>query len=316
MDISIIFATYNRDLILHRTISSFIELNTDGIEYEIIVVDNACNVNTKALVERYEERLPVIYLSEEKPGKNAAINKGLVYSSGQLIIFTDDDIIADQMWMTHLYQASVEFSDVNVFGGSITPAWPKDGDKEFLRVLDLEDGFFKVAYVICTGQDKPVFIEPQKIWGPNMAIRRCVFEEHNLKFNEDIGPNKKSYIMGSETDMLRQLESLGYKALFVPDARVKHQIRTEQLSIEWIKLRARNVGKTMVANDQVVFGRFMFRGVPFYLYKKLAEHSLRLLIHFLFAKLSMYRIRQYIHISKIRGTIEQLHTVNSSKISG
>ncbi|MFT5731045.1 MAG: glycosyltransferase involved in cell wall biosynthesis [Desulforhopalus sp.] len=306
MDLSIVFATYNRDKILKRTLQSFALLDFGNLSAEIIVVDNACRAETKTLVTGFDHKLPIAYLDQSKPGKNAAINKGLSYSKGQLIVFTDDDILADEQWLLELTRAAVEFPEANVFGGAILPDWPDTGDKDFEKILDLEDNFIKVAYAITDTDFKRGVIDPQLIWGANMAVRRTAFEQHNLSFNESVGPNKNKYIMGSETDILKRLSDLGHKAVMVPEAFVYHQIRVEQLSMEWIRLRATNMGKTMVANQQVVFGRIVIGGVPLYLYKNLLKHSLLLLLDSIFSKKSMHSIKQNSNISKIKGVIFQL----------
>ncbi|NRB40059.1 MAG: glycosyltransferase family 2 protein [Pseudomonadales bacterium] len=306
MDISIVFATYNRDCILERTLQSFTFLDLGKLSIEIILVDNACRTETKQLVAGFDSRLPIVYLEQNKSGKNAAINKGLSYSKGQLIVFTDDDILADERWLLELTRASVEFPEANVFGGAILPDWPEAGDKDFEKILDLEDNFIKAAYVITDTDFKRGLIDPQLIWGANMAVRRMAFEQHNLSFNESVGPNKKNYIMGSETDILKRLSDLGHKAVMVPESIVYHQIRAEQLSMDWIRLRSINMGKTMVANKQVVFGRSVIGGVPLYLYKNLLRHSLLLLLDTIFSKKSMYSIKQNSKKSKIKGAIMQL----------
>lgn len=314
MDLSIVFATYNRDAILKRTLQSFTQLELDSYTYEVIIVDNACRDETRSLVESFDSSLPIKYDQQPKPGKNAAINKGLSHSSGELIVFTDDDIIADKRWLIELIRASEEYPNANVFGGAILPDWPSNGDKAFQSILDTEDNFIKAAYVITDEDFKRGIIDPQHIWGPNMAVRKRAFEQDNLSFNESVGPNKKSYIMGSETDMLKRLSKLGHKAVMVPEAIVYHQIREEQLSMDWISLRSTNMGKTMVANNQIVFGRFVIKGVPFYLYKKLFKHSLLLLVDLIFCKTTMNSVKHNAKKFKIKGAIQQLKLNQDSSI--
>lgn len=76
-----------------------------------------------------------------------------------------------------------------------------------------------------------------------MAVRRSVFDT-GVKFSGDIGPDGSgTYIMGSETEFCRRLESQGVKAWFCADAKVEHLVRKNQLSTEWILQRFFRFGR-------------------------------------------------------------------------
>jgi hypothetical protein len=81
------------------------------------------------------------------------------------------------------------------------------------------------------------------IFGPNMAIRRSVFDG-GTRFAEHVGPDatRLLYAMGSETELLRRLDADGHRAWFEADARVRHIIRPEQLDEDWILERAFRFG--------------------------------------------------------------------------
>ena len=75
MDISVIFATCNRNDILAKTLRSFCGISSEGLQWETVVVDNAGSDETRELVESFSESLPVRYLVEKRRGKNRALNK-------------------------------------------------------------------------------------------------------------------------------------------------------------------------------------------------------------------------------------------------
>jgi hypothetical protein len=129
---------------------------------------------------------------------------------------------------------------------------PQIGDPVFLRL----------AYVVADW-DLPEGEHPAgKIWGPNMMVRRRVFDQ-GLRFNPNIGPAGTSYVMGSETEFLLRAGNSGHTAVYVPTALVYHQIRPEQMTHSWIYGRAFRVGRGLAYNNEtkgaLKIDKWMFR---------------------------------------------------------
>ena len=102
MDISVIIATYKRAGLLKQTLESFVSLNTRDMIWQLIIADNAGDIETERVIRSYENRLPLQFLKSSKRGKNAALNGALSKAEGELFVFTDDDIIADPEWLKQL----------------------------------------------------------------------------------------------------------------------------------------------------------------------------------------------------------------------
>ncbi|WP_286264207.1 glycosyltransferase [Thalassotalea atypica] len=233
--ITILFATFKRDDILRKSLNGFLSLDTSGISFEIIIVDNACLESTKNIVNSYD--LPITFLQCPTPGKNAAINMGLAKVSGDYIVFTDDDIIPYPQWLQAYKSAFLNYDDVSIFCGGLIPSitdWPS--------YIPIKDKNIIGAYCIKDMGAKDEEILPVKIWGGNMAIKSDVFIG-GVTFNQSVGPNGKDYIMGSETELLARLQNQGFSGMYVANAKVIHQIRSEQLKLDWLKGRAFRQGK-------------------------------------------------------------------------
>ena len=82
-------------------------------------------------------------------------------------------------------------------------------------------------------------IKATEIFGPNMAVRKNIFDS-GIVFNEEIGPNglNKNYPMGSETEFCRSAESHGYKAYFCENPKVRHIVRPHQIEKDFWRKRA------------------------------------------------------------------------------
>src|SRR5271166_2991157 len=86
---------------------------------ELLVVDDAGpSPAARALTERYGAR----YEPHPGPlGLNVARNTGVARSTGELVVFVDDDIRAAPGWLRALIDAARDHPDVDVFTGPITP---------------------------------------------------------------------------------------------------------------------------------------------------------------------------------------------------
>ena len=92
MDVSIIIINYNTISFLIDAVDS-IFAKTEGIEYEIIVVDNNSNDNSKTIImEKYGKK--VIYLSlPENIGFGRANNEGAKIAKGRNLFFLNPDTL-------------------------------------------------------------------------------------------------------------------------------------------------------------------------------------------------------------------------------
>ena len=102
--ISIIICTRNRAESLKGTLDS---LNSTYIPYkykaELIVVDNGSTDGTANVVRAANlKNFIVNYLNEGRKGQSNARNTGIAHSSGQIIIFIDDDVHVSSNWLEQI----------------------------------------------------------------------------------------------------------------------------------------------------------------------------------------------------------------------
>lgn len=107
MRISVVICTRNRAESLRRTLHRFSEISTpDGCSWEIIVVDNGSTDSTRTVIEEFRiaSGLNVRYAYEPKQGLSHARNRGMREATGEMIAFTDDDIIVDTFWILGIHR--------------------------------------------------------------------------------------------------------------------------------------------------------------------------------------------------------------------
>ncbi|MER5735502.1 MULTISPECIES: glycosyltransferase [unclassified Streptomyces] len=117
---SVVVATRERPDSLARALDSL--LAQDHPDHELIVVDNAPRTTaTHDLVTRkYPGR--VRYVREDRPGLAAAHNAGVAAAGGEVLAFTDDDVIADPRWLSALAAPFAADPGLGCVTGLILPA--------------------------------------------------------------------------------------------------------------------------------------------------------------------------------------------------
>jgi hypothetical protein len=237
MGVSVVIATFRRGELLERTLSSLVTLRRPDLLDEVIVVDNADEDVVRKIVSAASARLPLRLLTEPTPGKNRALNRAVPIARGDLVAFTDDDVIVDPDWLVALSEGSARWPQANVFGGRILPRWPTGGGPTFTHP------FFRHAYAIADWDCGEGYYSAGRVFGGNMAIRRSVFAA-GWTFAADVGPaGTAEYLPGSETEMTARLERAGSRAVYLPEALVFHGIRPEQLESSWLRARAFRKGR-------------------------------------------------------------------------
>src|SRR5262249_51194394 len=87
---------------------------------EVLVIDNAPSSHaSREVVARFPR---VRYVAEPKAGLSAARNRGVVESGGDVIAFTDDDVVAHEQWIQATRRAFVDGKDVMAVTGLVLPA--------------------------------------------------------------------------------------------------------------------------------------------------------------------------------------------------
>jgi len=261
MDISVMLSTFRRSKVLEITLESFCIMQTGSLRWEILLVDNADDHETYQACQKFQGRLPLKYMIERRQGKNSGLNKAIQGAQGELFIFTDDDVIVQPDWLMEIWRGTRRWPKDGLFGGRIVPQWP-EGRPPF---EDIKKDFFCSSYSIADWDSPEGPYDAGKVWGPNVAIRKHIFNQ-GYRFNPHVGPSGQNYIMGSETELTRRLQKDGFRAIYLPKAVVRHYIRPEQMTERWLYGRAFRYGRQEAMNEPPN-GYPIFLGAPRYLYR-------------------------------------------------
>ncbi len=118
---SVIVSTHDRPSHLVKCLHSLLALQYP--RYEIIVVDNVPSTTATAeLVQDISHQNPhVRYIREERRGTSWGRNRGITAAQGEILAFTDDDVVVDRYWLVELVRAFNVAADVACVAGPRLP---------------------------------------------------------------------------------------------------------------------------------------------------------------------------------------------------
>ncbi|QDT34641.1 glycosyltransferase [Thalassoglobus polymorphus] len=257
MNLSVIICTWNRAELLDRTLTSMHELHIpDGISWELIVVNNNCTDNTDEVIQRHASKLPILRILEETPGQSHARNAALQAATGELLIWTDDDVVVAPDWIAQYLKAVRDWPEAAYFGGTVDPiyespppTWMEPHLKDLGAMLAIHQ----------YGNHVSKFPEHDIPRGVNMALPKKILEE--FEFDTRLGNSENSNLRGEDADLLRRLQSAGHYGVWVGPARVQHWVPTERLTKEYIQTWYRGGGRSFTLRNGLAECKWAF-GYP------------------------------------------------------
>ena len=217
MRASIVMSTYTLERLrdIKDAVNSIAAQSNEDIETFIVLEDDQKLIDgiTKAL-----EGKPVKVVVSKTPGLTPARNLGIEKSTGDIVIFLDDDAIPSNNWVEGILEP---YKDERILavGGGIRPEWIGGRrPKWFPKELDWLVGSFYEGH-----PKKKAFV--RNIIGANMSFRRRVFTEMGT-FNTDIGAIGKKRISGDDSEFCMRLRKHygPNHILYIPNAIVKHRV--------------------------------------------------------------------------------------------
>jgi hypothetical protein len=109
---------------------------------------------------------------------------------------------------------------------------------------------------------------------------------------------------------LKRLEANGHQGMYIANSIVQHQIRSEQLTIHWLKHRTYRLGRG-VANGEEDNSAQLF-GVPRYLFKSIVLDSLRVLSCIILFKSAKEKNKSFMDLYFNLGRFAQFRRMNKN----
>ncbi len=272
--VSVVICTWNRAHVLEQTLQRLCEIEWPPAgDAELIVVNNASTDRTNDVLNAFVDRLPLRPFVELQPGASNARNRGIRESRAPHLLFTDDDVLADQGWIMAFLDAVRTFPQAGVFGGPIEPWFPEPPDPDLVAAFPMLGWGF-------AGLDhrRPIgpLPAPLEIYGANMAFRRDVLTQQS--FDPRLGPTHDERSTGEETGLIDQLRARGVEVVWVPRMRLQHYVAPERMTLAYLIDFYRGLGKGNTRRKGPPEGPQLF-GVPRWVLRRVAESRIRYYWH-------------------------------------
>lgn len=268
MRLSVVICTWNRAESLQKTLESIENCRfPNGTVWEVLIVDNNSTDQTflvcQSFLQRNAERYR--YLLEKRQGKSFALNTAIENARGEVIAFTDDDVLVGADWLLALLEAFDTYDCVGV-AGKIVPVWNSPKPNWFAV-----DGPYRLMLAIVEynlgDQNQACRIENPP-YGANLALRKSVFEKYGV-FRTDLGPVAGTTFRGEDTEYCRRLMSRGEKLIYVPGAVVHHPVPEERTKKRYFGSWYFGYGRMLVRTSGPSSNTTSYFGVPRYMLRKL-----------------------------------------------
>lgn len=191
--ISVIVPTHNRRALLEKKLRA---LEAQQGEFEVIVVADGCTDDTVEWLGRYPAGLPLRCLETEGKGAAYARNRGAQVAGGEILLFSDDDVIPGPGWIAAHQRAHSSPKTVAVGRLLLPPQLKSSGAAELLG--------------------------PALFWwnatGNNTSLPRSLFETVG-----GYDPERFAGYGGEDPDLAYRLRKAGARFVFAKEAEAVHE---------------------------------------------------------------------------------------------
>jgi glycosyltransferase involved in cell wall biosynthesis len=262
--VSVIIPTYRRARWLRETLQTLVTQDYPADRWELVIVDNNSPDETKAVVAEFAAapKAPR-HVLETRQGANFARNRGVNESTGEIVVFGDDDILVGTDWLRQMvapFEADAA-GRIAAVGGEVVPVFP-EGCPDWVR------GFHGPQAL---RPDAGPTRDGQVPMSANLAFRREALVGVGL-FDTSVTREGGKQFSSDENVLTRKLRAAGREIWFAPAAVARHQMPAARTTFAYVRRHAFDSARSRVI-DRVSEGR----GSAVYLLSRFLGNLLKVL---------------------------------------
>ncbi|MDR0420846.1 MAG: glycosyltransferase [Prevotellaceae bacterium] len=238
--LSVVICTYNRAGFIIDGLVALVKQTLNRALFEVLVINNNCTDNTETLCKNFASDIPDFnyrYIVETRQGISYARNRGVEEAKGEIIVFLDDDAVANSDYLEKMLTFFEQTPIAAGCGGRIYPRFETGRPRWMSHFL------VALTSSIDLGNKTKVFTLRQFPVGANMAVRKKMFDKHGL-FNPDLGRKGNSMDGAEEKDLFYRMMSAKEKIYYVADAIVYHYVPDKRFVFDFFKRQSIGIGKS------------------------------------------------------------------------
>lgn len=197
---SIIIPVYNRPNEIDELLTSLVNQDYSQ-EFEVLVIEDGSEEKSKEIVEKYRDKLTILYFEKENTGAGQSRNYGMERANGNYLIILDSDVILPKNYLQEV-ENTLKNNFTDAFGGA---------DAAHSSFTDLQKAInYSMTSFFTTGgirgkKNSVGKFQPRSF---NMGISKKAFEKTNgfseMQYGEDIDLTFRLWENGFETQLIEQ----------------------------------------------------------------------------------------------------------------
>ncbi|MDQ4023903.1 MAG: glycosyltransferase family 2 protein, partial [Actinomycetota bacterium] len=223
--VSVVVTTCCNPVALERCLRSIVACDYE--EFEVIVVENRpeSSATRTRLPEWFPDEVRIRYVEEPLHGLSRARNAGLAVAEGDVVAFTDEDVIVDRAWVRRCAQGFDRGDDVACVTGLILPLQMETDSQLLLeQFTSFGKGFRRQIFRLPDAREQYPLLPftPGMIGsGANTALRSDVAHEVG-GFDVTLGTGTPA-AGGEDLELYIRLLCAGQAVAYEPSAIVWHE---------------------------------------------------------------------------------------------
>lgn len=230
MDVSIIIVNYNTRHLTSDCITSVVE-KTEGISYEIILVDNASNDGSKEMFEN-DSRVTYIY-SERNGGFGYGNNLGMEVAKGRYFLLLNSDTLLVNNAVKEFYDFAESQTRKQVYG-----CYLQNGKRQyscssfFFPAFTIKDFLKRFWGKKHKKEDGFEIKNVEAISGADMFFHREIYDRIG-------GFDNNIFLYGEEGEWQYRMMKAGYPCCIIPQPQIIHlegqsmKMSPSKMAIKW-----------------------------------------------------------------------------------
>jgi GT2 family glycosyltransferase len=207
-EITAILTTHNRAHLLPRVLDGLVGQSLARDRFEVVVIDDASTDVTPAVLAAYQDRLPLRIVRQGQSGLAAAKNLGVFMSRAPVLLFMDDDDVADHRLLASHLALHLRHREATFAVLGFTDLDPAISGLPLMRHVTGIGG-----QLFCHRWMQPhQRLSFREFWGGRSSCKRSLLIEHGV-FNP-------AFRFGCEDiELAWRLDPVGLRVIYEPAAR-------------------------------------------------------------------------------------------------
>jgi glucosyl-dolichyl phosphate glucuronosyltransferase len=266
MFISVVICTRNRADSFRRTLESLLSTgNLESPDWEVLVIESSSD-HTGEVCLGFQQRFPehFRFLTEKKLGKSHALNTAIAEAKGDILAFTDDDVLFAPDYIQGIRTVFTSHAADAAQGRVLLDCedgWPEWLDASYAGMADFRDCGDEVIELDGT------------LFGVNMVVRAEVFQKTG-GFAPELGPGGIG--VWEDTEISLRMRQAGCRMIYAPQILVRHQWARGRLTKSFLRKRFFGQGRVLAYYEALPVSLFRF---GLYVVKETIAQEVRAIWH-------------------------------------